>query len=589
MTKPTTHIPALIMSTVISAILLTNGCATQKKTSSDDSNPVDTTLLPPKVDEPTPKEVPPPSKPFEIETLYALLVAEIAGNRQRYDISLGNYMQEAERTRDPGVTARAARIARFLDADQASVKMALLWSEVEPNNPEALFMATTGLSQSGRTSEAFDLSARLQKLGTRPLFLNIAADAAKVTDIQREQLLDQFNALLVEQPTDLQLLVGKGMLLEQQQKPEQALVVTRQALTIKNDDIQAAIQEARLLYQLDRPETALNTLTTLLRQYPDNQRLRLQYARLLANDDMEGAQQQFQLLSEQSPNDPDILFSLGLVAFEREDLATAEKSFSHLLRIDQQNNSAHYYLGQIEELKNNADSAIHHYQQVVKGRELLPAINRTVSIFAAKNQLENISALMDNYRQKLPSQQERLYLIEAQALARHNHLEPAENILNSAIKSSPENANLLFTRAMIKEQRGLHDAAELDFRLVIKHQPNNASALNALGYGLANRNKNLEEALKLITQALNIRPDDPAIIDSMGWVQFRLGNYEEALLRLHEAFKAFPDHEVASHLGEVLWVTGSKKEAKSIWQEGIKLNPEGTIIPNTMKRLQVVN
>ncbi len=527
----------------------------------------------------------PPSKPFEIETLYALLVAEIAGSRQRYDISLGNYMQEAERTRDPGVTARAARIARFLDADQANLKMALLWSEIEPNNPEALFMATTGLSQSGRLSEAFRLSERLQTLGSRALFLSIAASASQITDTQREQLLKQFDNLLLEQPKNLQLLVGKGMLLEQQNKPEQALAITQEALTIKDNDIQATIQEARLLYQLDRPEIALSRLANLLQQHPDNQRLRLQYARLLANNDMEGAQDQFQLLSEQSPNDSDILFSLGLVAHERKDLETAEKSFLQLIRLNERTDSAHYYLGQIEESKNNTDGAIEHYQKITKGQELLPALNRTINLFGENNQVKKITALMNESRRKIPSQKEQLYLMEAQTLARFNHLDSAENILNSAIEELPENANLLFTRAMIKEQRGLYDEAELDFRAVIKYQPNNASALNALGYGLADRGNKLDEALHLITQALNIRPDDPAIIDSMGWVQFRLGNYEEALLRLHEAFKAFPDHEVAAHLGEVLWVTGNKEEAKVIWQEGVRLNPKGTIIPRTVKRL----
>lgn len=533
------------------------------------------------------KATPPPSKPFEIETLYALLVAEFAGNRQRYDISLGNYMQEAERTRDPGVTARATRIARFLGADQAMVKMATLWADIEPENTEALFLAITSLSKSGRLTEAFEHAEQLQQLSERSLFTSIAANASQVTDIQREQLLAQFDELLINQPNNVQLHVGKGILLEQQKKLPEALEVTQHALTLDSENIQGAIQEARLLYQLEQPKLALSRLTALLQKNPENQRLRLQYARLVANDDMEEAQKQFELLAEQSPNDADILFSLGLVAHERGDNATAEKSFSRLLRLNQRKDSAHYYLGLINEANENLDQAISHYQQVAKGQDQLPALNRIINIYAKLNQLDIITDTMTQARQKFSAQATQLYLMEAQALARYDYLDRAESTLNQGLNDFSDNANLLYTRAMVKEQQGRHQDAEKDFRAVLKYQPNNASALNALGYGLADRGEKLNEALKLITQALAIRPDDPAIIDSMGWVQFRLGNFEEALIHLHQAYKSYPDHEIAAHLGEVLWVTGNQDEARKIWREGIELNPNGKIIPETMQRLSV--
>ncbi len=139
---------------------------------------------------------------------------------------------------------------------------------------------------------------------------------------------------------------------------------------------------------------------------------------------------------------------------------------------------------------------------------------------------------------------------------------------------------------MINEDRDFLELAEEDLRQVLKYQPNNANALNALGYTLADRTDRFEEAYDLITQALNIEPSNPAILDSMGWVQYRLGNYEEAELRLREALKAFPDDEIAAHLGEVLWVTGETEQAEIIWQQGLEINPDSKIIPNVMQRLK---
>jgi len=140
-------------------------------------------------------------------------------------------------------------------------------------------------------------------------------------------------------------------------------------------------------------------------------------------------------------------------------------------------------------------------------------------------------------------------------------------------------------RASINERRDLIDLAENDFRTIIRYQPNNATALNALGYTLADRTTRYDEALELIEKALQLEPNNAAIIDSMGWVQFRLGNYEEAILRLREALKALPDPEVASHLGEVLWTVGEKAEAQDVWTDGMALDPSSDLIPDTMKRL----
>lgn len=527
-----------------------------------------------------------PTREFPIETLYSLLVAEVAGNRGRYDIELGNYIQEAHRTRDPAVTAHATRIARYLDANQATLNTAQLWVELEPDNPEALYILATELAENGQLLDAFKHSERLLQLDSTPIFQSIAARAGQATDTQRESLLANFDRLLNSQPGDLQLLVGKGLLLELEGNFPEALAQVQKALAIREDDVSAVILEAQLLFQLERPQEALTRLLATLEQNPGNRRLRLQYARLLANVDLEQARDQFEILVEQSPEDSQLLLSLALVYGQLGDQERARESFVQLLEMGEQTDSAHYYLGRMDAQAGDSEEALGHYQQVEEGSNFLPALSQTMDILIGRGDIEEAQARMSSVRSRFGSQTEQFYLMEAQTLARYQHLKAAEDVLTEALTLHPSNTELLYSRAMIHEQRDRVALAETDLRTIIRYQPNNAMALNALGYTLADRTDRYEEAYQLISQALNIEPNDPSIIDSMGWVHYRLGNYEEAVLRLREAMKAFPDHEIAAHLGEVLWVMGETEEARAIWSRGLELKPDSGIIPEVMQRLE---
>ncbi|MGH1370578.1 MAG: tetratricopeptide repeat protein [Cellvibrionaceae bacterium] len=526
-----------------------------------------------------------PHKPFQAETFYALLVAEMAGSRERYDIALGNYVQQAHKTRDPGVAARATRIARYLNARQAALNTSLLWAEISPDDLEARFIAASELTQSGRLLEAVEHSNLLLERNSTPIYQSIAARAAKATDTQREQLLEQYQALLIEHPNNTELLVGTGLLLQQVQRPEEALVMAQRAVSVKEDLIPAVILEAKLLSQLKRPEEALKRLAELLNRNPENQRLRLQYARLLAGIDLPMAKIEFERLVEQSPKDPELLFSLALIYNELEEFDLAEEHFTSLTQFDKRRSSAHYYLGRIAEKREQWEDALKHYIKVEPGPDFMPALLQTTDLLIRGNQPQAAHKRLSAARDRFPSQAERFYLLEAEVLSKHALYTDAQIILSDGLEQFPGSIQLLYSRAMVNEQLDRIGGLERDLRTILKYDPNNATALNALGYTLADRTDRYEEALELISQALQLKPDDPAIIDSMGWVQYRLGNYEEALLRLREAMKAFPDHEIAAHLGEVLWVSGDKRAAEEAWQEGLKLTPNSRIIPSVMDRL----
>jgi len=175
--------------------------------------------------------------------------------------------------------------------------------------------------------------------------------------------------------------------------------------------------------------------------------------------------------------------------------------------------------------------------------------------------------------------------LEAQALLNAGHDDRARQVLDGALDDFPENTDLLFARTVLNEQQDRHEAAESDLRRIISINPDDARALNHLGYSLITRTDRHAEALVLIERAIAISPDDPAIIDSLGWVQFNLGYLEDALYNLQRAYAAFPDPEVAAHLGEVLWVMGREAEALLIWEEALETNPESEHVLDAMQRL----
>jgi tetratricopeptide (TPR) repeat protein len=528
-----------------------------------------------------------PDRPFEADTLYALLVAEIAGSRNRYDIAVSNYVQQALATRDPGVTARAARIARLLNAHEAALEMADLWLQLEPNAPEAHFIAGAELARKGKLIEAAEHSAVLLGHGDEGFFDAIAGSAIQANDEnQITQLQEKYTELLQAYPDNSNLHLGLSLLLHKQGKLEQALQAARRASQLAPNDHQAGLQEAHILQAMGRAEEARESLARLVSQHPDNQRLRLQYARLLASTDLKTAQQQFGKLVEQSPGDPDFTFSLGLIQLERGLLPEAADQFENLTNGSEHSDAAHYYLGQIAQTQGDLESALHHYLQVEPSSEYLPAVMQAADILASLNGLDEALQYLQTEREKAETEdRDDLYLLEAELLNKSGDEAGALTALDAGLAESPESVRLLYARGMLFTQMDLINRAEQDLKRIIELAPDNAAALNALGYTLADRTERLDEAYEYIKAALKLEPEDASILDSMGWVLYRQGKHAEALNYLLKAMEKSPDHEIAAHLGEVLWVSGAQQEAVQVWQTGLQLNPDSPLIHETLERL----
>jgi len=258
-----------------------------------------------------------------------------------------------------------------------------------------------------------------------------------------------------------------------------------------------------------------------------------------------------------------------------------------MVRWNRRSGEAHYYLGGIAERRSDTTAALQEYVQAGEGYEFIPAQARIASLLANDGLWEEARAHLDNLRTQKPEHRQQLILIEAQLLADRGQEQEALDFLDAILQQEPENVELLYYRAMTGQRFGQLDILEADLRRVIELDPDNADALNALGYTLTDQTNRHEEALELIEKALTIKPDEAAFIDSLGWVQYRLNNFEMALTYLRRAYEMFRNDEIAAHLGEVLWVAGDKSEANQIWEEALELAPESEILKNVIQRFRI--
>lgn len=567
-------------NTFLLGCLLFAGCSSQhtKFALSDDT---------PQPEEKPVKTLKVPDKRFDVDTLYALLVAEVAIDRRRFDVALGNYVQQASATKDAEVTARATHIARILKSHSSALEMATLWTELEPDNENAQVILTAELIEANKLTEASALAKTMLQNGNDSAFDTIAVKAVE-NDIQVvRDLLGIYQPLTQQATHSLSLWLGYSILLQKNEQLDDALRAAKNALDIEPNNVRAAFQETRVLQQMGKQDLALERLGAMVEANPRNIGLRAKYARILANSDLPASREQFEILHLQAPKDPEILFSLALVEKESGLLDKAVKHFEALLDSGYYSSAAHFHLGILREKQESTEQALFHYSNVQPGQNYLNAIIKTSGILMKSNREYEALELVREKRSSSPeTYAERFYMLESDVLSSSGQISAAELTLNNALKAYPESTNLLYSRAMLYSRTGSIVAAEKDLRAILNIAPKNAAALNALGYTLADRTDRIDEAYGLIKEALALTPEDPAVLDSMGWVEYRRGNYQVASELLAQAMKIMPDHEIAAHLGEVLWVIGSREEARAAWRKGLKLKPASEIILKTIDRLE---
>ncbi len=530
----------------------------------------------------------PPERAFPEDSIYPLLVAEFALRRSAYDTALGNYLEQADRLRDPGVSAHATHLAQFMKREPQALQAVQLWVELEPEHPEANNTLATLLIRQGRPAAAVPHLATVARQGLQPNFPILLGGFRELSDTEKQALSDAVSALEDDFPDDTRLLLTRALILDELKQATAASAVLAQLFALEPGQTQALLLDAKLRLQADHPAPFARIEAALVAE-PENSALRLQYARLLTRSDIDAARRQFEILSAQSPRDGDLLLSLALLNQDHGDTLAAKAYLRQVLALEQRVDEANYYLGRIAEDENRPDEAIAAYSRVEdpESREFFSARGRVGRMLIESGDSSGSAEFFDLQRQAYPELREQLYALESELLAQAGLLDANMALLNQAVAELPDSTSLRYSRAMLGERVNDLALMESDLRHILTLNPDNATALNALGYTLSNRTTRYDEAYALIARALTLSPDEPAILDSMGWVLFHQGKAEEAVGYLQRAWESLPDPEVAAHLGEVLWSLGEEQEAYSIWREGLRQDPEHGVLRETLERLDV--
>lgn len=537
-----------------------------------------------------------PSVELTDDLLFKILKSEIAYQRGDWQDAYITLLAVAQQTRDPRIARRAVEIALNSKQTDKTLVAIRLWHELAPTSEEATQYYLGLLMLGDNLAEAqpiFEQRLKEMRPQARPLMmfqiqrlLTRAKDKAAAFNML-EHLLTPYQST-----PETHLVLAEGALAKGDQARAQA--EARIALNAKPDSELAALTMAQVA---NDKEQSAKELADFLLTHPKSHDVRMAYARLLIEQKQyDKAQKQFEQILKEQPEDLTSMYALGILANQNNDPKAAEKYLTSYLDLlakhpneKRDPSQALLLLAQMAEERNDTDAALKWLSQIDSGDDAyLGAQIKQAQIIAKRGDVPAARKLLHSVEVSDEHQQALLITTEGQILRDANQMQDAFALYDSALKRFPNNTDLLYDYAMLAEKNDKLDIMETMLRKVIKLAPQSQHAYNALGYSLAERNMRLPEAYALIAKALQLAPNDPFILDSMGWVQFRLGKLQEAETLLRRAYTLRSDPEIAVHLGEVLWVKGSKEDAEKLWRDVKEKDPKNDTLKNTLARFKVL-
>ena len=526
-----------------------------------------------------------PRQPLTPDILFKFLVAEVAGQRGEIGLAQSTYLDLARQTQDPRIARRAAEVSMFARDQAGALEATRLWAAGEQDSARAQQTLAALLLNEGRLGEAEPILRTLLKEDPPNGFLHLSALMGKARDAQAalelvERLAADYPALPEARFAVAQAAANGG-------RGETALEALGQADRLRPGWEPAALLRVQILAKTSHAE-AMSFMRDFLAAHPEAREVRLAYARALVNaNQFAEARAEFTRLTTDFPRNAEVSFAAGLLSLQMGDLGAARDLLSRTLEYGPRDpESVRYYLGQVAEQMKQPDAAAAHYAAVGAGNYLVPARARQAALLAGSGKLDEARALLAATRGENDAQNVRLVQAQSELLRDSNAHAEAFGVLSAGIERFPDSADLLYDRAMVAEKLDKLDVLEADLRRVIVLRPGDAQAYNALGYTLADRTDRLAEAVALLDKALSLAPEDPFILDSVGWAQYRSGNLSRAQEYLERAYKARPDPEIAAHLGEVLWARGQRDEAGKLWQTSLQTHPQNEVLLETLRRLK---
>jgi len=520
------------------------------------------------------------------DIMYQILIAELATQRGKPEVASKFYVDAAKESRDPKIASRAVRIASFANKKDDALAAAKIWIENEPDSAEAQRVLAVLYLRNGNFEDAQGLLTKLLNSDSEATSRNLLLTGALLQrEASKEGAAKIAAHLVTVYPDRAESHYVHASLAIQINQNEAALKSIKKTLDIRPDWIDAVILYPRILQENGKNAEAVKYLENFVKNNPKEDTVRLSYARVLVDErKLDDARSQFELLAVKMPNNQEVLFPLAMISMQFKEYDEAEGYLTQLNSVGKTSPQVTYYLGQIAEQKKDYTGAINWYSQIHSGDYHLESQLRISVITAKTKSIEEARDLLHAITPRTDEEKREVLLFEGNLLRDFKHYKLAFDFYTDLLKENPKDSEYLYYRSLVAERINRVDIVIRDLTYVIEKDPTNAAALNALGYTLADRTDKLEEALKLIQRAKDLEPDDAAIVDSLGWVNFRLGNHEAALKYLKEAMAKITDGEVAAHYGEVLWATGKKEEAIKVWQKAKEQFKDNEILLNTLER-----
>jgi len=524
----------------------------------------------------------------QADLIYRMLLGEFAGRRGRPDVALQQYLVLAMEVPDPSLAERAVNIGLYAQRYEEALPAARRWVSLAPESTEArrsliLLLVEVGESEEAAREALTWLDQPDQSSGRLSGIGSVLARARSP-----EHALDFWRRLGDARPQSAEVAQSLAQAALRAQDYELALRSSERALSLEPTWSHAWLLKSRILAQQGKAADSLAVLAEASERYPADSSIGLAYARALIQEGRtEDARVLLRQLAESEPRNADVQYVAGALALEAGELDDAERFLKGALQHPSRAFDAYFELGRVAELRNDHEAALDWFDRVNMGQRVLDAQVRAGGSLIKLGRVEEATQRFAELREQSPDLAVRIYLAESEALRDAQLFERALQGLNGALGAYPSNHDLLYARALVAERLDRLDVLESDLRTVIDADPDNAHALNAMGYTLADRTQRYEEALGYINRALELLPNDPAILDSMGWVLYRMGRHDEALDYLQRAYGVMPDEEIAAHLGEVMWMKGDRQGALEVWNRELSRAGDAPQVRKTMERFGI--
>ena len=504
---------------------------------------------------------------------YHVFMGELAQGRRDVKDAVKEYLAAAELSSDPSLSAHAALLAYEADDAATALELAQRWQTLAPGNVDAVHLVAVLDARRGDADAAAKAFESLVESHADGNYMPAARLLEQETDAQHG--LPVLQAIVAANPKSDDAhfaLAHAAMEFKQYDLAEQE---ARETLTLDPKATEPLVLLARALTAEGKPDEALPMLAARVHAAGDDVSLELAYAALLEQAKHQAeSRQELRDILKAHPDNAEALYTLGLMSLQDKDFSAAREDFTRLLKTGKRGDDASYFLGSIAETQKHYPEALVWYRRVEDGERWLAAqagIGRTLVASGAPTAA---GEFFDDLVAEDPDASVDLRLAEGQVFSDAGQTRRALDVYNAALVTAPDDQDLLYARALVLEQDGDASAAENDLTTLVKRQPDDAVALNALGYTLTLHTNRYAEARDYIQRALVLQPGDPAIMDSMGWVEYRLGNAPLALQYLQKAYTAEPDPEIAAHLVEVLLATGDKEHAHALWMKATAADPD---------------